>query len=153
MIVAPPVVLPDAEALIIGVLTGLPELSDLGGRIYSVVPKNRVFPLARVFRYGGDPMFSGSPYWLDSPSLQVDVWADGRSEARRLGEQLRAACAQQICGVWTDGTIVSTLVSALVNSADPAFSPNRPRYRFTMTAVIHPLKAATDLIEDGVSER
>jgi hypothetical protein len=132
------VTLPDAEALVINALLVVDELADLGGRIYSVVPKSRTFPLARVFRYGGDPMWSGDPYWVDHPSLQVDVWADGRPEAQRLGELLRAACSQSITGVWPGGVILSVQVSALVNTADPVFSPEKPRYRFTLTMVDHP---------------
>jgi len=132
------VTLPDAEALVIAGLLTCDELADLGGRIYSVVPKTRTFPLARVFRYGGDPFYEGDPYWLDHPSMQVDVWADGRPEAQRLGETLRACCAQRLPGPWPAGVILSVQVSALVNTEDPVFSPSKPRYRFTLTMVDHP---------------
>lgn len=132
------VTLPDAESLIIQALLTMDDLSDFGGRIYSVVPKQRTFPLARIFRYGGDPLWTGHPYWIDQPSLQGDVWANGRPEAFRLGEALRACCAQLLPGEWPNGVILSTTVSALVNTDDPVFGPPQPRYRFTMTAMIRP---------------
>jgi hypothetical protein len=135
---APTFVLPDIEALVIDALLGMPLLDDLDGRIYSMVPKQRTFPLARVYRYGGDPLHGGDPYWLDNPSLQIDVWADGRPVAARLGELLRSCCAQDLPGVWPLGVVNSTTVSALVNSDDPTFSPSKPRFRFTMTALVHP---------------
>lgn len=130
--------LPDAEALVIMALLTSPELTtDLGSRIYSVVPKEKVFPLARVFRYGGDPMFDGEPYWLDQPSLQVDTWADSRPTAQRIGENLRRACVM-LTGSWPQGVVVSSKVSALVNTDDATFTPVKARYRFTLMLIDHP---------------
>jgi hypothetical protein len=135
---APTVLLPDAEALVIEALLTLPDLAPFGGRIYSAVPKARTFPLARIFRYGGDPWYEGHPYWIDAPSLQGDVWADGRPLAQSLAETLRACCAQHLPGIWPLGTILSTKVSALVNSDDLTFDPPKNRFRFTLTMIDHP---------------
>lgn len=133
------VLLPDAEALVINALLSLNELDPLGGRIYSVVPKNRVFPLARVSRFGGDPMYEGDPYWLDQPNFQVDVWADGGFvEAVGIAETLRACFVQRIRGRWPAGVISSAKVSALVQTVDLDFDPPKPRYRFTATVVLRP---------------
>ena len=147
------VTLPDAESLVIKALLGVDELGDFGGRIYSVIPKERTFPLARVFRYGGDPFWEGDPYWIDQPSMQVDVWANGRPEALRLGELLRAACAQFLVGTWPDGVISSVRVSALVNTDDPVFSPSKPRYRFTLTMVDHPVNPRAAVPSRATRER
>jgi hypothetical protein len=137
------VLMPDAEQLVIQALLTMDDLDDLEGRIYSAVPKQRTFPLARVYRYGGDPLYDGSPYWIDQPSLQVDVWADGGNiEAQRLGETLRACCAQLV-GTWPQGVVDAVRLSSLVQTADPTFDPPKPRYRFTAQLVVHPLRTST----------
>ena len=137
--------LPDTEALVISALAAMPELAALGSRIYSVVPKQRTFPLARVFRFGGDPLYTGDPYWLDNPSVQVDLWADGGMvEARALAEMLRACCAQRLAGTYSSGVISSVRVSALVQSADSTFNPPKPRYRFTAQLIVRPVREAPD---------
>lgn len=144
------VLLPDAERLVIMALLTMPELDDFGGRIYSMVPKERTFPLARTFRYGGDPLYAGDPYWLDQPSLQLDVWADGRPEARRLGETLRSCCTR-LPGVWPEGIISSVTVSALVSSDDQTLTPPKARYRFTMQMIDHPGPAVTEPSEQAAA--
>jgi hypothetical protein len=137
------IVLPDSEALVIGALAGMPELAELEGRLYSIVPKSpRVFPLARVYRFGGDPLYGGHPYWLDNPSMQVDVWADGGfPPLRSLAETVRACMAQKLVGEWPQGVVLSVLVSSLVQSADASFNPPKPRYRFTAQLLVRPLRA------------
>ena len=131
--------MPDVEALVIRALMSLDELSALEGRIYSVIPKARTFPLARIARYGGDPLFGGDPYWLDNPSLQADLWADGGMvQAHDLAETLRACVVQRLPGLWVDGVILSARVSSLIQSADSAFNPPKPRYRFTMQLIVRP---------------
>ena len=136
------ITLPDAEALVIDALLGLPEVtgSALGTRVYGVVPKDRVFPLARVARYGGDPLYDGHPYWLDVAALQVDVWADGGMvEAHDLAELLRGVCALRLPGFVSAGGVISSVkVSGLVQSPDQTFEPAKPRYRFTATTTVHP---------------
>ena len=133
------VLLPDAEKLVIRALLTLDELSGLNGRIYNIVPKsNRVFPLARVSRFAGDPWFGGDPYWIDHPMFQCDVWADRVAEGAGWAETLRACLAQRIAGGWPDGVISSVRVSALVQTTDPIFDPPKPRYRFTAQVVVHP---------------
>jgi len=131
--------LPDAEKLVVNALLSLPALSALGGRIYTVAPKRRTFPLARVARFGGDPWHTGHPYWLDEPSFQVDVWAQsGQIEAYTIAEQMRACMAQELIGSWPEGVIVNIKVTALVQSTDADFDPPKPRYRFTATMTMHP---------------
>jgi hypothetical protein len=133
------VVMPDAEVLMIQALLAQAELAPLGNRIYSRVPKERTYPLTRVFRYGGEPLHPEGPYWVDQPALQIDTWATTRSEAHDIGETLRACCKQRLVGSWPDhGVVVSTAVSALVNDPDPTFSPPRPRTRFTCAMRVHP---------------
>jgi hypothetical protein len=139
--------IPDAEALAIHGLLTMPEVTDsaLGERIYSVVPKQRTFPLARVSRIGGDPMWNGDPYWAEQAACQVDVWADGGTvEARGLAELLRAA-STRLPGVWPTGVISSVKVSGLVNSADSTYDPPKPRYRYTLQLVVHPSRGAPGL--------
>lgn len=139
--------LPNAEALVIENLLSMPEVtsSALGRRIYSVVPKSRrTFPLARVSRFGGDPMWSGDPYWIDQPMLQVDCWADGGMvEAEGLAELLRAAC-KTMTGSWPRGVIGRVTVTALIQGADPTFDPPKPRYRFTTQMIVHPSRESLD---------
>jgi hypothetical protein len=133
------ILLPDVEKLVIDALRPMTELSALGGRIYSVTPKQRTYPLARVARFGGDPLWGGEPYWIDGPSLQFDVWAQGGTvEAHDLAEQLRACVAQLLPGSWPLGVIASVKVTSLVQSSDTDFDPPKPRYRFTATLLVHP---------------
>jgi hypothetical protein len=132
------VLLPDTEQLVINALLGMAELSSLGGRIYGVTPKNRTFPLARVSRFGGDPLWGGEPYWVDSVMLQFDIWANsGFVEAYSLAEQMRS-CVATLTGAWPEGVVVSARVTALVATSDPDFDPPKPRYRFTATLLTHP---------------
>ena len=134
--------LPDAELLTIEALLAQPEVtsSALGTRIYSIVPKKRTFPLARVSRYGGAPLWDGDPMWADHPSLQVDVWSEGGTvEARSLAELLQACCVQRLPGVWANGVIVRAQVTGLVQGADPTFEPPKPRYRFSAMLLTHPV--------------
>jgi len=133
--------LPDAEALVIGALLSQEPITDaFGDRLYSMIPKTRTFPLVRVMRYGGDPLYASSPYWLDGPAMQIDVWADGRAEALRLGELVRATLAQTLVGAWPLGVVSSCVVSALVNNDDATLDPPKPRYRFSATLIVHPTK-------------
>jgi hypothetical protein len=134
------VLLPDSEALVINALRAMPELSALGGRIYSVMPKSRTFPLARINRFGGDPLHEGHPYWLDQATLQLDVWANGGFvEAYTLAEQMRACLATRLVGVQPEGVVSQVKVSALVSTGDTEFDPPKPRYRFTATLLVHPV--------------
>jgi hypothetical protein len=134
------VLLPDAEELVVNALLGWPEMSALGGRIYAVMPRARTFPLARVARFGGDPMWEGSPYWLDQPALQIDVWANGGFvEAYGIAEQMRSSLATKLVGAWPEGVVTHSKVTALVATSDSAFDPPKPRYRFTCTVLVHPI--------------
>lgn len=136
--------LPDAEVLVIQALMAQPELAPLGGRIYSVMPKDMAFPLVRVTRYGGDPLHPGGPYWIDQPVLAVHLWAQGsHAEARQLGELLRACCAQRLVGAWAQGVVASAAVSSLVSDPDPTFTPPKPRTRFTASLRTHPTEPAS----------
>jgi hypothetical protein len=131
--------LPDAEELVINALLGMSELSALDGRIYSVTPKARTFPLARIARFGGDPLHGGEPYWIDTAILQIDVWANGGFvEAYAIAEQMRS-CLTTLPGQWPEGVVTSVKVSALVAVSDPQFDPPKPRYRFTTTLITHPI--------------
>jgi len=130
--------MPDAEQLVIQALRSMTELDALGGRIYSIVPKQRTFPLARVFRFGGDPLYEGHPYWLDSPNMQIDVWADRVAQAQTLAESVRACCSQRLQAAVTGAVVISVAVSALIQSADAVFNPPKPRYIFTMRMTLHP---------------
>ena len=139
--------LPDVEQLMVQALLGMSELSDFGGRIYTVVPKRRTFPLARISRFGGDPLWEGDPYWADHPNVQCDVWASsgGTVEAQGLGETLRACVAQRLPGSWPEGVVSSVKVTALIQTPDPTFDPPKPRYRFTATLIVHPAVTGREL--------
>ena len=134
------VVMVDVEELVVNALLGMTELAALEGRIYSIAPKARTFPMARVSRFGGDPMWEGVPYWIDQPAMQVDVWADGGYvEAYSIAEQMRACLATKLVGAWPEGVVVHSKVSALIATGDTEFDPIKPRYRFTVTLITHPL--------------
>jgi hypothetical protein len=134
------VLMVDAEELVVNALLNMPELNMLGGRIYTVSPKARTFPMARITRFGGDPMWDGQPYWLDQPAMQADVWAQGGyAEAYGIAEQMRASLAQKLIGAWPEGVVTHVKTTALVATGDTDFDPPKPRYRFTVTLITHPL--------------
>jgi hypothetical protein len=133
------ILLPDTEQLVINALLSMTELSALGGRIYNITPKQRTFPLARVARFGGDPLSGSQPYWLDQPTLQFDVWAQGGFvEAFTIAEQMRACVSQLLPGVWPEGIVAMARTTGLVSTGDTDFDPPKPRYRFTATLLVHP---------------
>jgi hypothetical protein len=135
------VVLPNTEALVINALLAQPEAAEFGGRIYSVVPKERAFPMARVQRVAGGPVYN-EPYWLDGALVQIDVWADSSTQAQRLAEVLRALCAQRLVGTHPEGVASHPQLTALLHLPDPSFSSPRPRYIFTLTINTHPSPGA-----------
>lgn len=76
---------PDIEAMAARILRAA---NVCGGRCYSSIPKNPVWPLATVKRVGGTPAVER---WLDVARIQVDVWGNNKSEARSSADAARLA--------------------------------------------------------------
>jgi len=76
---------PDAEAMTIKVLK---DAGICSGRVSSSRPATVILPLCIVQRLGGIPVDRTA---IDSPRIQVDVWAANKSTARLQAEMARRA--------------------------------------------------------------
>lgn len=76
---------PDSEAMC---ARAMRDAGICSGRVYSSIPKSPTFPLAIVKRLGGIPAVERA---LDSSRIQVDVFGNNKSEARRWCDLARIA--------------------------------------------------------------
>lgn len=75
----------DAEA-VAGVIIRAAGTTATG--VYSSIPKNPSYPLVVVRRVGGLPVHRSR--W-DGAEIQLDVWAESKSDARTLADAARRA--------------------------------------------------------------
>jgi hypothetical protein len=132
--------MPDVERLVIDALIADPDLTALvAGRVYGAVPNNKVFPLIRVVRFGGQMIDGGRPFWADAPALQIDMWANRKAEAVGLGETVRAVAGQRLRGTHPTGIVAEVGIGTAVYEPDESFSPAKPRVRLSLDLVTRPL--------------
>jgi hypothetical protein len=119
--------LPNVEALTVHYLLAHSDVSALvGQRVVTVLPNNPTFPLVRLFRIGGIPPLRKV---LDEASLQVEAWADRKTQAYTLAATAQAAL-WDMAGVYAEGVVAdvrSTL--GLSYLPDPVLN-EKPRYVF-----------------------
>src|SRR4051812_16079955 len=88
-------VLPDAEREVVNLLLAQPELAWLDGRVFTVYPAQAgTDALIVVRRFGGAPVIA-RPLVLDEALLQLDVYAQRKAEASKLGALVRALLAHR----------------------------------------------------------
>lgn len=132
------VLLPDIEQLLSQFLRDQDEVADLvDDRIYTVLPKDKTFPLIRIHRYSGAPAFS-RPLHLDQALVQVDCWGGNKKLAWEIAETCRAVCAERLVGSHDEGCVTSVTFGELSDQPDGTFDPPRPRFLFSMTVTAHP---------------
>lgn len=106
-----------------------------GGRVYSSIPKDPTYPLATVIRIGGIP---AEKHWLDTASLQIEVWGNNKAEARDAADAARIAIHT------AEGTTLPAqggFISGVQDSLGLTFIPDpttlRDRYLFGVVVTAH----------------
>lgn len=131
-------VLPDAEALVVNYLLAVPEVvAVVDDRIGTELPDAEVYPALVVTRV---PSLQAVRRHLDAAEIQVDAWADTRTEASDLARTAHAALLVMV-GEFDDG-----LGGGVVTGVDetnglgwlPDQATDRPRFFFQMTVYVHP---------------
>lgn len=130
--------LPDAESLVSAYLRTREEVTDLAAqRVFTILPTNKAFPLVRVVRVGGAPLFS-RPLYIDVPRVQIDVWADTKKAAWQLAETCRAVMALAHLASHEEGVVSNVALGGLLWQPDTDFKPAKPRYLFDAVLTVRP---------------
>lgn len=131
--------LPDAEAFLSGWLRSQAELAELvGERIYTILPKEKVWPTVRLVRIGGAPLATAeSALWGDAPSIQVDVWAARKADAWRVARTIQAAISERLRGTHGALKVSGVTLGSAQYAPDPEFTPAQPRVILTLDLTIH----------------
>jgi len=101
---------PDVEAIVAQTLRDA-GIAALGTRVYSSIPKRPTYPLVVVQRTGGLPAVRR---YLDSGTVQVEVWGTSKSEAHDIAQQARVELLD------LEGTAVTDPVAAFITAVDDA---------------------------------
>lgn len=121
---------PDIEAICAQIMR---SANVAGGRVYSSMPRTPTWPLALVIRVGGIPSVER---WVDSASIQVDVYGNNKSEARSVADDARVALHMA-----EGSTVGSGVVTSVQDNMGLTFLPdpdtNRDRYTFGVTIGCH----------------
>lgn len=126
--------LPDVEALAI---RHLDDAGILAGSFHGAFPDGPTYPVGTVVRIGGRPPL---PRWLDTATLQVDVWADTKAEA------FDGAATALASLVAMEGVIDTGVVQGVVTGVEvyqglrwfPDPITEKPRYSCTVAVTAHP---------------
>lgn len=128
---------PDAEALLSTFLRSRFELVALvDSRVYTSIPSNPTFPLVRVTRIGGIPVFS-RPLRLDVATVQVDVWGGPKATAWQIAETCRAVIAEIDRADHDAAAITAAQFGPFSYLPDDTYSPARPRFTFDVDLYLH----------------
>lgn len=129
--------LPDAEAEISAFLRGLDEIFDLvEERVYTEIPANAEFPLVRLTRIGGTPLFN-KPLWVDRPTLQIEAYGGTKAQAQEIAETCRAALSEIESATSPTAVFLSAEFGGMLYLPDPEFKNPRPRYVFDVDVFLH----------------
>lgn len=116
------------------------DLSALvGGRVYTVLPKEKTFPLVRVVRWGGAPSRRVPGLaWLDHADLQLDAWSPNQLQVTDVARCLVAALVERLPGTRPGGVVTASTVTNLATELDADYAPVLHRARLTATITAHP---------------
>lgn len=132
------VILPELEGLVAIFLQNDPTISaELDGRVYTSVPADKVWPLARVVLVD-DVKVTQRPLWLVTASMQIDVWGGSNWDATRIARTMQGVLAARLVGVHDRGVVTGVSFGAMRNAPDPEFTPAKPRRIFTVNVTAHP---------------
>jgi hypothetical protein len=110
----------------------------VGDRVYTVLPKEKTFPLVRVVRWGGAPDRRVPRAWLDHADLQIDAWADRQIQATDVARCLVSALTERLPGPRPGGVVTASTVTHLATELDADFAPVLHRARLAVTVTAHP---------------
>lgn len=132
------VLLPHIERLYSSFLRAQPEVAALvKDRVFTVLPKDKEFPLVRITRIGGAPVVR-RPLHLDRALVQVDAFGGSKQLTWEIAETCRAVTALRLVGGHADGVVTDVDWGGLSDVPDPEFDPPKPRLLFTVTITAHP---------------
>lgn len=129
-------VLPDVKALVIAYLESHPSITALvSNRVHGDVPTSPTFPLLKVWRNGG----SGSwPHYIDRAILQFDAYGRNGTEASNLA-RVSLAVLKDMPQEHSRGIVTGVEETlGLQEIPDPAYSPAKPRFIFSLMFTVHP---------------
>jgi hypothetical protein len=111
----------------------------VGDRVFTVLPKEKTFPLVRVVRWGGAPdrRVPGLA-WLDHADLQIDAWAERQLQVTDVARCLVAALTERLPGTRPGGVVTASTVTSLATELDADYAPVLHRARLTATVTVHP---------------
>lgn len=128
------VLLPDVERLLSEFLRDQPEVTDLlAARVYTVLPRDKEFPLLRLVRLGGYDEQICVPLVIDEAVVQMDVWGGPKALAYQAAATVRAVLSARLIGGHDEGVVQNIRHGALRYLPDEEFTPARPRYTFDVT--------------------
>jgi len=130
---------PDVELVVVDYLrrpaSALVALVD--DRVYTVVPRDAVFPLLRVVRYSGGPVRS-APLHLLSIGLQLDAFGGSKADARRLLDAARLELASIELATHTGAVVTGAQFGEVRYLPDSDYNPPKPRYASDVSILAHP---------------
>ena len=139
--------LPDVEQIVSLYLRSVTEVTDLvGQRVYTQLPNSPTFPLVKLTRFGGAPVFN-RPLHLDRALLQFDAYGGNKRESQQLAEMVRAALADpDFVGLRElDGDPIGVVTGVDFGDLrwlpDSSYTPAKPRYVFDIAVFTHPAPA------------
>lgn len=99
---------PDLEAIAAVALRNA-AISGVGSRVYSSIPRDPTYPLITVTRIGGIPAVRE---YLDTASIQIDVWGGTKSEAHDIAARARVVL------LTIAGTLITSPVRAWISAVE-----------------------------------
>lgn len=128
----------DAERLVSAYLRDRDEIAALvADRVYTAIPANPTWPLVRLTRIGGAPVFN-RPLHLDRALIQCDVFGGPKATAHEIAETCRAALTDLPSAYSALGVVTDVQFGTFAYLPDAAYTPARPRYVFDVAVYLHP---------------
>lgn len=128
--------LPDIEAFLYRYLSLNIDVDQyVAGRVYTRIPNAPIFPLIRITRVAGAPVYS-SPLFLDAPLVQFDSFGGSSVQAWTIAETCRQAIKDLINYSDGSGLITAVEYGSFASQDDDSYDPPKPRYRFDATFYI-----------------
>lgn len=126
---------PDIQRLVIDFLL---DQDTADGRVYSALPKTKVWPAVRVTQFNDQPV-TQRPLHLVATSLTVEAFAGPKKTAHDLAVACRTALHDSLVGTHDDAVVSAVDSFGLRDEPDETFTPALNRWLFTLTVHAHPL--------------
>lgn len=128
--------IPDVEALLVGHLNEQQTIISIAGvdRVSTEIPAGAEMPRIRLTLTGGSPEIPG---WLHSPRVNIEAYADTKTEAFDLIVAAIEA-AEQLSNTVRDGIVISSCEQETGLSWSPDPFTETPRYLAAIVLYVHP---------------